>query len=209
MYDEVQVLTHSSIRISKGVTVYFDPYEVDRTYADADIIFITHDHYDHYSPKDIAKVKNSSSVLVCPASMEASLLNSGVDEEFIELVEPGDQLEINDIEIEVVPAYNIDKQFHPQKNKWVGYIVTIDDIRYYVAGDTDANEAIKNIDCNVALLPVGGTYTMTAAEAAKLAIILKPDIAIPTHYGTVVGSPDDGKQFVALLKGEVNACTKL
>lgn len=209
MYDEVKVLAHSSIKIDKGVVVYFDPFHVKEEYKDADIICVTHEHFDHYSPEDIAKIKNGSTVLICPKSMKDSLGNSGIDEEFIELVEVGDTLEINDVKIEVIAAYNVGKKFHPQENGWVGYVVTIGDIRYYVAGDTDRNEDVEKVSCDVALLPVGGTYTMTAEEAAKLAITLAPKIAIPTHYGDIVGELADGDRFVALLEGKVETALKL
>ena len=203
MYDEIQVLAHSSIRISKDMIIYFDPFHVKKDYHDADIIFITHNHFDHYSPEDIARVKKDSTVLVCPASMEACLLSSGIHDELIELVEPGDSLEINGIKIEAVPAYNVGKAFHPRENRWVGYIVTLEDTRYYVAGDTDANSDVMQVHCDVALLPVGGTYTMTAEEAAKLAVKMQPAVAIPTHYGDIVGDPEDGERFIEALAQEV------
>ena len=209
MYDEIQVLAHSSIRISKGLTLYFDPFHVKEETHDADIICVTHDHFDHYSPEDIAKIKNDSTVLICPKSMEASLANSGISEEFIELVEAGDELEINDVKIEIVAAYNVGKDFHPQKKHWVGYIAVIDGVRYYVAGDTDINEDVEAVKCDVALLPVGGTYTMTAEEAAKLAVTLAPAMAIPTHYGDIVGTKDDADRFIKLLEGKVKACIKM
>lgn len=201
MYDEIRVLTHSSIRIEGEQVVYFDPFNIDAEYHDADIICVTHEHFDHYSPEDIAKVKNDSTVLVCPESIKDKLGNSGFDAEFIELVAPGDELEINDVKIDVFPAYNVGKQFHPQANKWVGYVVTMNGTRYYIAGDTDINDDVKSVRCDVALLPVGGTYTMTAEEAAELAKLIKPRAAIPTHYGSVAGRPEDGEHFAALLKG--------
>ncbi|MBR5046709.1 MAG: MBL fold metallo-hydrolase [Eubacterium sp.] len=203
MYEEVQVLAHSSIRIKNGMTVYFDPFHVKEEYHDADIIFVTHNHFDHYSPEDIAKVKNKTSVLVCPSAMEACLLSSGIGDEYIELVEPGDSLEINDVRIDVVPAYNVGKAFHPRENRWVGYIVTMNGTRYYVAGDTDSNADVMQVHCDVALLPVGGTYTMTAEEAAKLAVKIQPEVAIPTHYGDIVGDPQDGARFIEALGGQV------
>ena len=205
MYKEVQVLTHSSIKISKEITIYLDPFHVKEEKKDADIICITHDHFDHYSPEDIAKVKNASTVLVCPKSMEASLSNSGIDPEFIELVEAGDTLEINHVKIEVIAAYNVGKKFHPKENGWVGYVLTIDGTSYYVAGDTDINEDVEKVSCDLALLPVGGTYTMTAEEAAKLAITLSPKLAVPMHYGDIVGELADAERFIKLLEGKVAA----
>lgn len=205
MYDEVQVLTHSSIRIVGNQVVYFDPFNVEGEPHDADMICVTHDHFDHYSTEDLAKVKNAATILVCPKTIESSLGNSGFSEEFIELVMPGDELEINGVSIQAVPAYNVGKQFHPQANQWVGYVVTMNGVRYYIAGDTDINEDVQKVQCDVALLPVGGTYTMTAEEAAQLAEILQPKLAIPTHYGSVAGKAEDGQIFAKLLEGKV--CT--
>ena len=209
MYEEVQVLTHSSIRIAGNQIIYFDPFNVEGEPHDADIICVTHDHFDHYSPEDLAKVKNAASILVCPKSMKDSLSNSGISEEFTELVAPGDELEINGVRIQAVPAYNIGKQFHPQANQWVGYLVTMNNVIYYIAGDTDINEDVKKVRCDVALLPVGGTYTMTAEEAAKLTEMMHPKAAVPTHYGSVAGKAEDGQIFADLLKDKINVILKM
>lgn len=209
MYEEVQVLTHSSIRIAENQIVYFDPFHVDGEPHDADIICVTHDHFDHYSPEDLAKVKNAATILVCPKTMEHSLSNSGISEEFTELVAPGDELEINGVRIQAVPAYNVGKQFHPQANQWVGYLVTMNEVTYYIAGDTDINEDVKKVRCDAALLPVGGTYTMTAEEAAELAEMIHPKAAIPTHYGSVAGKAEDGQIFADLLKDKINVILKM
>ncbi len=209
MYEEVQVLTHSSIRIAENQIVYFDPFHVEGEPHDADIICVTHDHFDHYSPEDLAKVKNATTILVCPKTMEDSLSNSGISEEFTELVAPGDELEINGVRIQAVPAYNVGKQFHPQANQWVGYLVTMNEVTYYIAGDTDINEDVKKVRCDVAMIPVGGTYTMTAEEAAELAEMIHPKAAIPTHYGSVAGKAEDGQIFADLLKDKINVILKM
>ena len=196
MYEEVQVLTHSSIRIAGNQIIYFDPFHVEEETRDADIICVTHEHFDHYSPEDLAKVKNAATILVCPKSMKDSLSNS-------------DELEINGVRIQAVPAYNIGKQFHPQQNQWVGYLVTMNEVTYYIAGDTDINEDVKKIQCDVAMIPVGGTYTMTAEEAAELAEMIHPKAAVPTHYGSVAGKAEDGQIFVDMLKDEINVMLKM
>lgn len=205
MYDEIRVLTHSSIKISGTSTIYVDPFKIKDALTDADIILITHEHYDHFSPEDIKKVQNGSTVFVAPQSMIGKLEDAGIESEFIEYVEPGDELEISGITIKAVPAYNVLKNFHPKKNCWVGYLVTMNGISCYVAGDTDINEDVEKVRCDVALLPCGGTYTMDVREAALLAEIIKPKLAIPTHYGNVAGDPEDGDRFVELLKGKVKA----
>lgn len=209
MYEEVQVLTHSSIRIAGNQIIYFDPFHVEAESHDADIICVTHEHFDHYSPEDLAKVKNAATILVCPKTMKDSLNNSGISEEFTELVTPGDELEINGVRIQAVPAYNIGKQFHPQQNQWVGYLVTMNEVTYYIAGDTDINEDVKKVQCDVAMIPVGGTYTMTAEEAAKLTEMIHPKAAVPTHYGSVAGKAEDGQIFADLLKDKINVILKM
>ncbi len=200
MFDEIRVLTHSSIRIAGKEILYFDPYNVNEAAHDADIIFVTHEHFDHFSPEDIAKLKNDMTILICPASMKDRLEESGIDWEHTELVEPGDELEVDDIKICAIASYNVGKQFHPKENAWVGYLVTMNDTTYYVAGDTDINDDIKKIKCDAAMLPCGGTYTMTDKEAAELALIIEPKLAIPTHYGSVAGDADCGKRFADAVK---------
>ncbi|MBQ9179441.1 MAG: MBL fold metallo-hydrolase [Firmicutes bacterium] len=122
---------------------------------------------------------------------------------------PGHNLELEGALIEVVPAYNIGKQFHPKDNSWVGYIVTIDDERIYVAGDTDNNEDIRKVVCDVAMVPIGGTYTMTADEAAGLVNAIKPKVAIPTHYNAIVGSKEDEETFIKAVDEDIEVIIKL
>ena len=110
---------------------------------------------------------------------------------------------MDDITFEAVPAYNTNKLFHPKKNGWVGYILEIEGIRYYIAGDTDITEENKKVKCNVAFVPVGGTYTMNAKEAAELVNTIKPEIAVPIHYGSVVGTKKDPEKFIKLLNSEI------
>ena len=209
MYEEVRVLTHSSIRIEAGGEVmYFDPFNIKDAAHDADIIFVTHEHFDHFSPEDIAKVRNNFTLLVCPESMREKLKEIDIDEEFIELVAPGDELEVNKVKVEAIAAYNVGKQFHPKENAWVGYIVTAGDTVYYVAGDTDVNADARQVRCDVALLPCGGKYTMDAKEAAALAEEISPKLAIPTHYGSVAGDTTCGEAFAEKLKGKIETSVR-
>lgn len=207
MFKNIEVLTHSSIRINKEKVIYIDPYNVDKNYNDADIIFITHLHYDHYSKTDIDKVKKEGTIYVAPKDVAFELQNRNIKNEQIIVVYPGFFNSIGDISFEVIAAYNVNKKFHPKENKWVGYIIKIDDTKIYIAGDTDITEENKKVKCDVAFVPVGGTYTMTSKEAAKLVNIIKPKIAVPIHYGSVVGTKEDAMNFIKLLddgiKGEI------
>ena len=199
MLENVEVLYHSSIRINKEKTIYIDPFKIDRNYNDADIVFITHDHYDHYSEEDIDKVINENTTIIIPEELLTKLLRKGINKNAIITVEPNEKYMVQGIKFETIPAYNTNKTFHPKENGWVGYIITLDDIRYYIAGDTDITEENKKVKCDVAFVPVGGTYTMDFKEAAQLINIIKPKFAIPVHYGSVVGSKQDATDFIKLL----------
>ena len=203
MLENIEVLCHSSIKFSKEKVIYFDPFKIESNYNDADIIFITHDHYDHYSTEDINKVKKAETKIVAPEDLQTKLLKDGFSQENIILVEPNEKNEAYGIKFETIPAYNISKQFHPKENGWVGYIIQINDIRYYVAGDTDITEDNKKVKCDVAFVPVGGTYTMNFEEAAKLVNEIKPKIAVPIHYGSIVGTNKDATDFIKLLHPEI------
>lgn len=199
MLNNIEVLCHSSIRINKEKTIYIDPFKIDRNYNDADIIFITHDHYDHYSEEDIDKVINENTVIVIPEELLTKVLKKGINKDAIITVEPNKKYMVQGIKFETVPAYNTNKTFHPKENDWVGYVIELNDIRYYIAGDTDITEENKKVKCNVAFVPVGGTYTMDFKEAAKLVNEIQPKVAVPIHYGSVVGTKQDAEEFIKLL----------
>ena len=172
----------------------FDPFQIREENHRADIVLVTHSHYDHFDPESISKIAKDGTVYVVPASMEKELRGAVREGELI-TVNPGDVVETGGIRIQAVPAYNRLKPFHPKRNQWVGYVVTMDGIRYYVAGDTDAVPELEKISCDVALVPIGGTYTMTAKEAAKLINAIGPKTAIPIHYGSIVGKKEDAEIF--------------
>ena len=199
MLENVKVLFHSSIRINKEKIIYIDPYNIDIKYNDADLIFITHSHYDHYSKEDIEKVKKEDTIIIVPEELEERVLSDGFAVDNIISVTPNNEYEAKGIKFETVPAYNVTKQFHPKSNRWVGYILTIKEKRYYIAGDTDITEENKKVQCDVAFVPVGGTFTMTAREAAELVNEIKPKIAVPIHYGSIVGTKQDAIDFVNFL----------
>lgn len=201
MLDNIEVLIHSSIKFSKDIIIYFDPYKINKEYHDADIIFITHSHYDHYSPLDIKKVIKDNTIVVCPKDVKEELLKLNI-KNIIEVV-PNKDYEVLNIKFKTIPAYNVNKNFHPKENNWVGYLINYNNIKYYIAGDTDITEENKNIICDVAFVPVGGTFTMDYKEAASLINEIQPKIAVPTHYGLIVGNKDDGIKFSKLLNNSI------
>lgn len=203
MLENIEVLYHSSIKINKGVIIYFDPFKIDKEYHDADIIFITHSHYDHYSEEDILKVKKEDTQIVAPLDLLDNLLTLGFTKDSITLVKPNENYTVKGLSFRTIPAYNTNKNFHPKANNWVGYLVTIDNITYYIAGDTDITTENKQVKCDVAFVPVGGTYTMDNKEAAKLINEIKPKVAIPIHYGKIIGNISDGQNFAKLINKEI------
>jgi L-ascorbate metabolism protein UlaG (beta-lactamase superfamily) len=210
MTDNIDVFTQSSIRINDGgKVIYVDPFKMAGEPRNADYIFITHDHYDHFSPEDIEKVACSDTVLVVPENMagKAKVL-SGIVKKIV-AVKPGVHHDIDGLEVETVPAYNILKPFHPKSAGWVGYILLVDGRRIYIAGDTDETKENKVVKCDIALVPIGGTYTMDAKKAAEFVNTLRPEVAIPTHYGSIVGKPSDGEVFAGLVKEPIKVEIKL
>lgn len=203
MLEKIEVLCHSSIKINKGLVIYFDPFKIDREYHDADIIFITHSHYDHYSEEDINKVRKKDTQIVAPLDLLDNLLTLGFTKDSITLVKPNENYTVKGLSFKTIPAYNTNKNFHPKANNWVGYLVTIDNITYYIAGDTDITTENKQVKCDVAFVPVGGTYTMDNKEAAKLINEIKPKVAIPIHYGKIIGNISDGQNFAKLINKEI------
>lgn len=175
---------------------------IDKEYKDADYIFCTHGHYDHFSEDDILKVMNENTKIItveCTHGMARDLFKN---ETKINIVEPNNEYQIDDLKVQTVVAYNKEKMYHQKKEKWVGYIIELDGLTYYIAGDTDALDELFNIECNVAFLPVGGKYTMDYKEAAMLANEITANVVIPTHYGSIVGEKDDGEKFAKLVKNK-------
>lgn len=203
MLENIEVLCHSSIRINKEKVIYIDPFKINKNYNDADIIFITHDHYDHYSEEDIDKVIKEDTTIVIPKDLLKKLLKKGTNKNAIIVAEPNKEYETQGINFNTIPAYNINKKFHPKENNWLGYIITINNVKYYVAGDTDITDENRKVKCDVAFVPVGGTCTMDFKEAARLINEIKPKIAVPIHYGSIVGTEQDARNFINLLNSEI------
>ena len=196
MVKNIHWLGHDTFKITGEKVIYTDPFKVKKADS-ADIILITHEHHDHCSPDDIRKLQGQQTIIVAPADCAAKLKGK------IKIVKPGDSIEISGIRIEAVPSYNTNKQFHTKERGWVGYIVTVSGERIYLAGDTDYIPEMKTFRADIALLPVSGTYVMTADEAVQAALDIKPNIAIPMHYGSIVGTLDDAKKFSEKLKGKI------
>lgn len=202
--EKIEVNCHSSIKIQNGATrIYIDPFRIKEVSHDADFIFVTHSHYDHFSTQDILKVAKIDTIFITIKETKSSLELIGIPEEQIIVVEPNNDYKVKDIKFVTVPAYNINKAFHPKENKWVGYIIEINSKKYYIAGDTDNIEEIKDINCDIAFLPIGGVYTMNAEEAAELANTINAITIIPIHYGEIVGNKDDLDEFIKLTNKNV------
>ncbi len=205
----VTINTHSSIRVGGEKIIYIDPFQITEDKHDADVIFFTHSHYDHFSPEDYRKIAKEDTVFVCPESMEKDALDDGIKKDSLITVKPGDKTEAEGIPVEAVASYNPAKQFHPKENDWVGYVITVEDTRIYICGDMDVMEEGKAVSCDILLVPVGGKYTMNAEEGAELANAVKPKIAIPTHYGNIVGTKDEGDVFEKLVDDTIEVIKKL
>lgn len=205
-------LGHAAFRLTNGKVVYIDPFQI-KAAAPADIILITHEHFDHCSIEDIRKVMKANTVIVTTAAARTKL--STVNAQFL-LVVPGKSYSIDGVKVEAVPAYNVNKfrspgvPYHPEKDNKVGFIITIGGVRIYHAGDTDLIPGLETVvkDIDVALVPISGTYVMTAEEAAEAVNKIKPKIAIPMHIGSIVGSEKDAYRFEKLVKCEVKILEK-
>ena len=203
MTENIRVIIHSSIRIAcEAGTVYLDPYLLEEEAHDADYILVTHNHYDHFSPEDIRKIARDETILVVPEGMrdEAEKADLGLQ---IKTVRPAESYTIDTFSFETVASYNTLKPFHPKGAGWVGYILHDGGKRIYIAGDTDAVREAKQVKCDIALVPVGGTYTMNAKQAAELVNTIQPAVASPTHYGSAVGKKEDGEIFAGFVKPPV------
>jgi L-ascorbate metabolism protein UlaG (beta-lactamase superfamily) len=195
-------LGHASFKVKVAeAVIYIDPWKLDDG-EPADIILITHGHRDHFSPPDLDKIRKRDTVLISVEDVCTSLKSD------VRTVKAGDKLTVKGVEIEVVPAYNLARQYHPRAKGGVGYILQAQGRCIYHAGDTDVIPEMAHITADVALLPAGGTYTMDASEAAKAANIIKPSVAVPMHWGDIVGSRADAEAFKAQCQVPVQIMEK-
>lgn len=206
MKNNISLNCQSSIKITSDKIIYFDPYKIEEEVHDADLIFITHDHYDHYDVESIKKIMKDTTKIIIPDKMAPTVLMT-FNSKNITGVLPNNNYELEGIPVETIPSYNTNKEYHPKNNNWVGYIITLNDERIYISGDTDITDENKQVKCDIALIPIGGTYTMTAKEAAELVNIIKPKTVIPTHYITIVGSKKDEEEFISLIDKNIEIIT--
>ncbi len=187
--DKIKWLGHASFRIDGSkATVYIDPWKLTNP-KPADLICITHSHFDHLSPEDVALIRKQDSTIVGPPDCKADFGNA------FKVIAPGQTIVEKDVTILAVPSYNTNKDFHPKKNNWVGYVLTVDGFKIYHSGDTDVIPEMSDIETDVALLPIGGTYTMTSSEAANAARNINAKITVPMHCGDIVGDLKDRETF--------------
>ena len=204
-------LGHDGFRIQNGHVIYIDPYKIE-TDAKADLVLVSHEHDDHCSVEDLKKIVTPNTVIVAHAQSKNDLSKLAAKE--VRIVKPGEKLTLAGVSVEAVPAYNVNKfrspgkPFHPKEDAKLGFIVTVNNVRIYHAADTDHIPEMKGIAPDIALLPVSGTYVMTAKEAAEAAAMIKPKIAIPMHYDSIVGSVEDAQEFKNLAKCEVRILQK-
>ena len=209
---ELKWLGHSGFLIKNSNVIYIDPYNIKDGLEKADFILITHNHYDHCSVADMLKIiKGGTKIILTPDSQ--SKITKFETPIKMEIIEPGQELSFGEMKISAIPAYNIDKSFHPKDEQGVGYIIKFNGTIVYHAGDTDFIPEMQKLTGYqqpgkefVALLPIGGRFTMTVEEAVEAAKMIKPSLAIPMHYGSIIGTEEDAKEFVKLCREEkINA----
>jgi len=193
---KIEVLNHASVKLIDNKIIYFDPYDIEKDYHDADYIFITHDHYDHYDKESILKIQKEDTKIIVPKCLEK--------ENHTLVVEPKQEYKIDDISFQTIPAYNTEASFHLKEKEYVGYNVLLNGLYYYVMGDTNRTPEADQVKTDVCFVPIGGTYTMDVFEAVQYINEVKPKKAIPIHYGKIVGSKDLGEKFAKEISTDID-----
>jgi L-ascorbate metabolism protein UlaG (beta-lactamase superfamily) len=197
MAKKIVWLGHDAFRVDATKTIYFDPYEISAGPM-ADLILISHEHFDHCSPEDVGKIQHSGTVIVTEKDSAKKLSGD------VRVIKPGESITVDEVKIEAVHSYNTDKDFHPKKNAWVGFIVDMEGVKIYHAGDSDFIPEMSDFEVDIAFIPVSGTYVMTSDQAVKAALAINPKLAIPMHYGAIVGDELDAFNFKKALEGKVD-----
>lgn len=195
----INVNSHSSIQVND---MFFDPYNIENDKTKAKYIFLTHTHYDHLSESDIDKVINEETIIIATEDAKAKLEKYSNEKIF---VKPNEHYELSDVSFDTIASYNTNKDFHKKEYNWVGYKIVKNGVSFVIPGDTDATEELASTSCDILFVPIGGTYTMTATEAAELTNKVKPQLVIPVHYGSIVGTKEDAETFSSLINEEI-AC---
>ena len=197
---KIKVFNQAAIKIESTKNIYFDPYQIKEEFHDADYIFITHDHYDHYDEESIKNIMKSETMIVVPECLKERV--SKLTTNYF-LVSPNEKYNLADLSFETTFSYNIDKPFHPKEKGYVGYKIKLEDKHLYIMGDTDYLEENLHMTCDICFIPIGGTYTMDVQKAAAYINELKPELAIPIHYGSIVGDLSLSKQFIDLVNPDI------
>ena len=205
-------LGHDGFRIQDGQTIYIDPFQVGGNPPKADVVLVSHEHFDHLSLDDLKRIVTPSTILIAHKQSHGELTKLKAKE--VRLMKPGDKTKVGRLEVEAVPAYNLNKfrepgkVFHPKEDGKLGFVLTVDGVRVYHAGDTDHIPEMKGLQPDIALIPVSGTYVMTAQEAAAAVTAINPKVAIPMHFGTIVGERKDAEAFKKLVTCQVEILEK-
>ena len=209
LISRISVNAQSSICIDAKPKIYFDPFRIEKAHHDADLIFFTHPHHDHFSPEDFRKVAKPDTAYIAPAVMHNDLEEAGISDDQMVLLHPGDKVSEKGISIEAVPAYNIHKPMHRKKSGWLGYVINIDGVHLYDTGDTDDIPEGEAVQADIVFAPIGGTFTMNAKTAANFVNKIMPKVVIPVHYGTIVRRPSDAYEFEKYVDARVKVVTRL
>lgn len=198
---KIDVITQAAIKLTGEKIIYFDPYKITNEYHDADYIFITHDHYDHYDIESINNIRKDSTKIIVPKCLESENNNL--------VVEPNKEYKIDDLSFKTIPSYNLDKPYHPKEKEYVGYLINIDGTSYYIMGDTDVTNDALEIKPDVCFVPIGGTYTMDYLEAIDYINTINPKKVIPIHYGSIVGDISLGNKFKEKINNNIEVEIKI